>query len=199
MRLAGLSDKGLNLIEGFIKEFEITDWTHGDVVRALLHIDSGRIHTGISMAEKLAIEHPRHPHVRNLVGELARAGHMDMLPSQETTIEWLNDSGLNWLDGWTRKHVVAPPPTFGKKPLIQHAWNSNGWTAMDGVGSLAVARSKKSNGWKVIQKTWPNGLPMCLHVHLTGIIVTVSGMPVDIGFPGTLDLKTIDKKHLLEI
>jgi hypothetical protein len=34
---------------------------------------------------------------------------------------------------------------------------------------------------------------------LTGIIVTVSGMPVDIGFPGTLDLKTIDKKHLLEI
>ncbi len=199
MRLAGLSDKGLNLIEGFIKEFEITDWTHGDVVRALLHIDSGRIHTGISMAEKLAIEHPRHPHVRNLVGELARSGHMDLLPSQETTIEWLNDSGLNWLDGWTRKHVVAPPPTFGKKPLIQHAWNSNGWTAMDGVGSLAVARSKKSNGWKVIQKTWPNGLPMCLHVHLTGIIVTVSGMPVDIGFPGTLDLKTIDKKHLLEI
>ena len=72
MRLAGIPDKGLNLIEAFMKDFEITDWTHGDVVRSLLHIDAGRIHTGIRMAEKLADEHPRHPHVRNLVGELSR-------------------------------------------------------------------------------------------------------------------------------
>jgi hypothetical protein len=199
MRLAGIPDKGLNLVEGFMKEFEITDWTHGDVVRSLLHIDAGRIHTGIRMAEKLAKEHPRHPHVRNLVGELSRGGHMDMLPSEATPIEWLNDSGLNWLDGWMRKHVVAPPPTFGKKSLIQHAWHSNGWSAMDGSGSLVTAHAKKSSGWKTLQKVWPNGLPMCLHLHLTGIIVTISGMPVDLGFPGALDLKTIDKKQLLEL
>ena len=198
MRLAGTPDKALNLLEAFIKEFEIAEWTHGDVVRALLHIDAGRINTGITMAEKLAKEHPRHPHVRNLVGELSRAEHMNMLPSEPTPIEWLNDSGLDWLEGWTRKHVVAPPPTFGNKTLVQHAWNSNGWSAMDGSGTLLAAMAKKSSGWKMVQSTWPNGLPMCLHLHLTGIIVTVSGMPVDLGFPGTLDLKTIDKKQLLE-
>lgn len=199
LRLAGMPDKGLNLIEAFIKEFNITDWPHGDVVRSLLHMDAGRINTGITMAEKLAAEHPRHPHVRNLIGELARGGYLDMLPSEPTPIEWLNDSGLDWLDGWVRKHVVAPPPTFGKKPLIRHTWNSNGWAAMNGSGSLEEAIRKKSNGWKVIQKVWPNGLPMCLHVHLFGIIVTVSGMPVDLGFPGNLDLKTIEKKGHLEI
>ena len=70
---------------------------------------------------------------------------------------------------------------------------------MDGSGSLVAAYAKKSNGWKSLQKVWPNGLPMCLHLHLTGIIVTISGMPVDLGFPGALDLKTIDKKQLLEL
>ncbi len=97
MRLAGIPDKGLNLIEAFMKDFEITDWTHGDVVRSLLHIDAGRIHTGIRMAEKLADEHPRHPHVRNLVGELSRGGYMEMLlrrlhPSNGSTIQALTGS-----------------------------------------------------------------------------------------------------------
>ena len=198
MRLAGTPDKALNLLEGFIKKFKITDWTHGEVVCTLLHIDAGRINTGVTMAEKLAAKYGRHPHVRNLIGALSRAGHTEMLPSETTPIEWLNDSGLDWLDGWSRKHVVAPPPTFGKKPLIQHAWNSNGWTAFDGSGSLSQAIKKKSNGWKVVQQVWPDGLPMCIHTHLTGIIITVSGMPVDLGFPGTLDLKSIEKKGLLE-
>mgnify|MGYP006121171685 CR=1 FL=1 len=198
MRLAGTPDKALNLLEKFIKTFEITDWTHGEVVQALLHIDAGRTNTGVTIAEKLAASHARHPHVRNLIGALSRAGHTEMLPSETTPIEWLNDSGLDWLDGWAGKHVVAPPPTFGKKPLIQHAWKSNGWTAFDGSGSLSEAIKRKANGWKVVQQVWPDGLPMCIHTHLTGIVVTVSGMPVDLGFPGVLDLKSIEKKGLLE-
>ncbi len=46
---------------------------------------------------------------------------------------------------------------------------------------------------------WPDDLPMCIHTHLTGIVVTISGMPVDLGLPGTLDLKSIEKKGLLEL
>ena len=199
MRLGGTPDKALNLLERFIKNFEITNWTHGEVVRALLHIDAGRINTGVTLAEKLAASNPRHPHVRNLIGALSRAGHTEMLPSETTPIEWLNDSGLDWFDGWTMKHVVAPPPSFARKPLIQHAWNSNGWTAFNGSGSLAEAIKKKSNGWKVVQQVWPDELPMCIHTHLTGIVVTISGMPVDLGFPGALDLKSIEKKGLLDI
>ena len=198
MRLSGTPDKALNLLEDFIKTNEITDWTHGEVVRTLLHIDAGRINTGVTMAEKLARSDARHPHVRNLIGALSREGHVKMLPSETTPIEWLNDSGLDWLNSWIRKHVVSPPPTFTKKPLYQHAWNSNGWTALNGSGSLEEAIKKKSNGWKVIQQIWPDGLPMCIHTHLTGIVITVSGMPVDLGFPGTLDLATIEKKGLLE-
>jgi len=198
MRLAGTPDKALNLLEQFIKTSKISDWTHGEVVRSLLHIDAGRINTGVTMAEKLATTHPRHPHVRNLIGALSREGHTEMLPSETTPIEWLNDSGLDWLDGWARKHVVAPPPTFGKKPLILHAWNANGWTAFDGSGSLTQAIKKKANGWKVVQQVWPDGLPMCIHTHLTGIVITISGMPVDLGFPGALDLKSVEKKGLLE-
>ena len=69
---------------------------------------------------------------------------------------------------------------------------------MNGSGSLEEA-IRKSQRLESDSKVWPNGLPICLHVHLFGIIVTVSGMPVDLGFPGNLDLKTIEKKGHLEI
>jgi hypothetical protein len=36
-------------------------------------------------------------------------------------------------------------------------------------------------------------------LHLTGLIVTIGGMPVDLGFPGGLDLKSIRNKGLLEL
>ncbi|MBT60104.1 MAG: hypothetical protein CMA63_00945 [Euryarchaeota archaeon] len=199
LRLEGRPDDGLNLIEGFIKTHEVVDWTHGEVVRALLHIDAGRLNTGVDLVERLAKQYPRHPHVRNLMGIMALAGQTQMMANEPSPIQWMNDSGLDWIEAWGRKHPVSPSPSFGKKFLIQHSWFSNGWSAHDGKGNLEEAISKKENGWKTLTKAWPNGLPICLHTHLKGIIMTVGGMPVDLGLPGNLDFKNIEKKGLLDL
>ena len=42
-------------------------------------------------------------------------------------------------------------------------------------------------------------LPPCIYLHLTGLIVTVGGMPVDLGFPGGLNFKGINDKGLLDL
>jgi hypothetical protein len=175
------------------------DWTHGEVVRALLHIDAGRLNTGVDIVERLSKKYTRHPHVRNLMGVMALAGQTQMMANEASPIQWMNDTGLDWLEAWGRKHLISPSPSFGKKFLIQHSWLSNGWCAHDGKGNLEAAIAKRENGWKTLSNAWPNGLPICLHTHLKGIILTVAGMPVDLGLPGNLDLKTIEKKGLLDL
>lgn len=199
LRLEGKPDEGLNLIEEFIKKHGIVDWTHGEVVRALLHIDAGRLNTGVDIVERLSKKYTRHPHVRNLMGVMALAGQTQMMANEASPIQWMNDTGLDWLEAWGRKHLISPSPSFGKKFLIQHSWLSNGWCAHDGKGNLEAAIAKRENGWKTLSNAWPNGLPICLHTHLKGIILTVAGMPVDLGLPGNLDLKTIEKKGLLDL
>jgi len=51
----------------------------------------------------------------------------------------------------------------------------------------------------MLSKIDQTNLPPCLYLHLSGLIVTISGMPVDLGFPGGLDLKAIKNKGLLDL
>jgi hypothetical protein len=51
----------------------------------------------------------------------------------------------------------------------------------------------------MLAKVDQENLPPCLYLHLSGIIVTLGGMPVDLGFPGGIDLKTIHSKGLIDL
>jgi hypothetical protein len=63
-----------------------------------------------------------------------------------------------------------------------------------------MAISKGKNGWKVLSKYKDEReLPSCLFTHLTGVIVTIGGMPVDLGLPGQLNLKAINNAGLLDL
>jgi hypothetical protein len=199
MRLAQKSEDALDLLERFIKDHQIEQWIHGEVVRCLLHLDGGRVNTAVVMAESLASEHGRHPHLRALLGHLSRSGLTPTTSSELTDMEWATESGLNIADVWVKKHVVSPPPTFSKKSQKIHAWSANAWIAHGPGNELTIAAKKGSNGWKMLSKVDQSTLPPCLYLHLTGLIVTIGGMPVDLGFPGGLDLKSIHAKGLLEI
>jgi hypothetical protein len=169
MRLSQRSEDALDLLERFIKDHSIESWVHGDVVRCLLH------------------------------GYLSRSGLTPLTSSEMTDMEWATESGLNVMDVWAKKHVVSPPPTFPKKSQRQHAWAANAWIAHGPGNELVIAAKKGVNGWKMLSKIEQTSLPPCLYLHLTGLIVTIGGMPVDLGFPGGLDLKSIRNKGLLEL
>jgi hypothetical protein len=86
------------------------------------------------------------------------------------------------------------------KDLQKHAWGANAWIAHSSEDTLDKAKSKGNNGWKILSKYKDEkNLPPCLFTHLTGIIVTIGGMPVDLGLPGQLNLKAIRNAGLLDL
>jgi hypothetical protein len=200
LRLEGRSGEALNLIERFIKKNNIQKWTHGDVVRSLLHLDEGRVNTATNIAEKLGENRSRHPHLRSLLRHLESIGETISASSEPTGIEWLIDSGLDWVQAWPYRHTVAPAPALVTKELQKHAWSANAWVAHSAESTLEMAISKGKNGWKVLSKYKDEReLPSCLFTHLTGVIVTIGGMPVDLGLPGQLNLKAINNAGLLDL
>lgn len=199
MRLARQSEDALDLLERFIKKNDVESWVHGEVVRCLLHLDQGRVNTAVVMAEQLAEQHGRHPHLRALLGHLSRSGLTPHSSSEITDMEWATEAGLNVSEAWANKHVVSPPPEFNKKSERQHAWSANAWIAHGPENELTIAAKKGKNGWKMLAKIDQSALPACLFLHLTGLVVTIGGMPVDLGFPGGLDLKSIQNNGLLDL
>ena len=200
LRLEGRSGEALNLIERFIKKYDIKKWPHGEVVRSLLHLDEGRINTATNIAESLGKERSRHPHLRSLLRYLESVGETISASSEPTGIEWLIDSGLDWVQAWPYRHTVAPAPALVTKDLQRHAWKANGWIAHSMEDTLDKAKEKGSNGWKLLSKYKDErDFPPCIFTHLTGIIVTIGGMPVDLGLPGDMNLKAIRDAGLLDL
>jgi hypothetical protein len=200
LRLEGRSEEALNLIERFIKKYEIKKWTHADVVRSLLHLDEGRVNTATNIAESLGMGRSRHPHLRSLLRYLESIGETISASSEPTGIQWLIDSGLDWVQAWPTRHTVSPAPALVTKDLQRHAWKANGWIAHSVEDTLDKARKKGINGWKNLSKfKEERDFPPCIYIHLTGIIITIGGMPVDLGLPGDLNLKAIKKAGLLDL
>jgi hypothetical protein len=52
------------------------------------------------------------------------------------------------------------------------------------------------NGWKKLD--WSN-TPLANHLIMTGLIATVSGVPIDLGMPGWINLKACRKAKLLDL
>ena len=194
LRLQQDSETALNPLERYIKKNKLENWMHGQVTCALLHLDKGRVNTATKIAEELGKNKSRHPHLRSLLRHLDSLGQTLAASSEPTGIEWLRDSGLDWVNAWPYRHTVAPAPAFMTKDLQKHAWKANGWIAHSNESSLDQAIKKGNNGWKMLAKfKSENDLPACLYTHLTGVIVTIGGMPVDLGLPGDIDLATLEK------
>lgn len=198
LRLQGQSETALNMLERYMKENSLEDWLYGSVVCALLHLDEGRSLTATRMAEDLAKSQPRHPHLRSLLRHLESIGQTVSASSEPTGIEWLRDSGLNWVNAWPHRHTVAPAPALVTKDLQKHAWRANGWIAFGDDQLFSDSKKNGQSGWKMLDdKKTEAAFPPCLYTHLSGVVVTIGGMPVDLGLPGDINLAEIEKSGLL--
>ena len=130
---------------------------------------------------------------------LESIGHTVSASSEPTGIEWLRDSGLDWVNAWPYRHTVAPAPALVTKELQKHAWQANGWIAFGNEEVFSKAKKKGINGWKLLtDKKTESDFPPCLYTHITGVVVTIGGMPVDLGLPGEIDLIAIENAGLLD-
>ena len=191
-RMTGRSEEALNHLERVLSQTGDEPWIHGEVVKALLNLDGGRAITALSAIETLAKKHPRHPHVKTMMHHFARAGETNMPSSEPTKIEWLIDQETDWRQRWPL-HNTAVPPVMDSESLKLHAWNNNAWCALLSPDGLA-GRHKKNQ-----HKTLPSETPVGLYTHLTGIVVTVGGMAVDLGMPADFSHNRAVKAGLLDL
>ena len=69
--------------------------------------------------------------------------------------------------------------------------------ALPKVSICSTKAMTVSNQKKAIRQL-PTELPMGLFLHLTGVMSTIKGQPVDLGFPGGIDLDAANRLGLLD-
>jgi hypothetical protein len=192
MRMLGRSEEALNQLERHLNRPDAEGWVHGHLVKALLNHDDGRSLTALSALEALAKEHPRDPHVKSLMTQFARKGEVPLPPSEPTKFEWSCDQETDWRTRWHR-HNVKVPPVLDHDDLKAHALKNNAWTA------LLTPDARKALSSKNGHRTMRAELPLGLYTHLSGIVVTVGGMPVDLGLPASYDHERAQRAGLLSL
>ena len=191
MRMSGESERALNHLERTLSQLEGETWVHGQLVAALLNHDSGRTLSAVNALNTLSNDHPRHPHVRAVMHQFARLGQTKRPPSEPTGIQWVLENEGDWKASWNL-HNVAVPPVMDSTMLKKHAVQANAWTLM--LGSEVALHGKKN-----IHSKLQDEVPLGLFTHLQGITVTIGGMPVDLGLPAGIDLKSAEKNGLLDL
>ena len=119
--------------------------------------------------------------------------------SQRTHRHDLLDEGPgDWVSRWPTMHEAASPPLWTNRALRLHAWTANAWSLHDAAGTSstmvgALGRTAKKAEPLLVGRSPPVGL----HLHLCGLLVDVGGYPIDVGFPGALDIDAARAAGLL--
>lgn len=194
-RLWSQSNIALDKLEAWVKknDVDLKKWPHGQTARALLYLDRGMNASAVNIVEKTIKDHPRHPHLRRLAIYLAEKGEMKMPESEPTGLVWADTMAGKWEENWVKFHNVVAPPEITTNQLKTHSWNGNSWTARKEMTTKLISGK---NGWKSAE--WSES-PLANHLIMTGIIVTVGGVPVDLGFPGWINFDACRKANLFDL
>ncbi len=192
LRMMGRSEEALNHLERTMESMDDDVWVQGSLVAALLNHDEGRHLTAINAVNQLAKDNPRHPHVRAVMHQLSLEGKAKRLTSEPSKLHWLVENETDWAATWAL-HNVAVPPSLHSSALKNHAVKANAWVLLTTEKGVANHASKKP------QAALPETLPLGMFTHLSGLTITIGGMPVDLGLPAGLNLVASEKQGLLDL
>ena len=192
MRSAGKGQLALDKFKDWIEksDVKIDSWPHGQTAMALLLLDCKKMDEAVELVKAVMEKYPRHPHLRRLAIQLNKMNKMDMPAEESTGLIWADTMVGQWDKNWVESHNVVPPPQIETSQMRQHAWNANSWVVRDGMKE--IVSGKKS--WKRLD--WVNP-PLLNQLITTGIVISAGGMPIDLGFPGWIDIESCEKAYLL--
>ena len=193
-RAEGKSQIALDRFEAWIakKDVDLDSWPHGIVAQALLYLDRDMIASAVDLVEKAMKDHPRHPHLRRIAINLANRGKIEMPEGEPTGLIWADLMPGDWQKNWIETHNLAVAPDLSNSVMREHAWNANAWAVRS---NMKVIKNRKKS-WKKLD--WQNP-PIANHLLMTGLIITISGTPIDLGFPGWIDIEACEKAGLLDL
>ena len=119
-------------------------------------------------------------------------GEMKMPEPEVTGLIWADTMDGDWAINWPKTHNVVSAPSITTNPLKMHSWDANAWVARREMESVNLG----FNGWKKVN--WPHP-PIANNLIMTGLITTVGGVPIDLGLPGWINFKAIEKAKLLDL
>jgi len=193
-RLWSQSGIALDKLESWVKKNDIDmfEWPHGQTARALLYLDKGMIASAVNIVEKTMKLHPRHPHLRRLAIHLASQDEMKMPEPEVTGLVWADTMDGNWEHNWVKSHNVVAAPSITSNTMKSHSWYANSWVIRKDMDSIRFGK----NDWKKV--SWPTS-PVANQLIMSGLITTVGGIPVDLGFPGWINIKACEKAKLFDL
>lgn len=188
--IQGRTNDALNRLETWMDDNPEASWTQGQVARCLMYMQKGLSASAASKAKDLIKENTHHPHVRGLATIMHREGLSQMPISTASGFDWAEANPALGSVVWNSVHTVSPPPYVRNKSDKRHAWSANAWVGR-GEGRGLV------NGWKQVDWSKPN--PIGIHLYLYGLMVTIGGLQVDLGFPGWIDVDACEAAGLLDL
>lgn len=193
-RALGQSQLALDKFEAWITKHDVDldSWPHGIVARVLLYLDRDMIASAVNLVEKAMKNNSRHPHLRRIAINLANRGEIEMPGNEPTGLIWADLMSGDWENNWIETHNVAVAPDLSNAKMREHAWNANAWAVRN---NMKIIKNRKRS-WKKLD--WENP-PIANHLIMTGLIITISGTPIDLGFPGWIDLEACEKAGLLDL
>jgi len=192
MRIFGDSEKALYKLMAWMNTSGIERWTHGHIAKALCHYDLGEEKIAKEIIVECAEHSFRHPHLRWLIRYFAMEDELELPETETTGLCWFDETSEEWRQMWPNTHTVKPAPDNTTSQLQRHAWDANAWIIRADIDQLKP--SKKY--WKRLD--WQNEVPLGTHLLLSGLVTTIGNMPVDIGFPGWIDVTACRKAGLLD-
>ena len=194
LRVWSQSDIALDKLEAWAdkNEIDMFEWPHGQTARALLYLDKGMIASAANIVVKTMKLHPRHPHLRRLAIYLASEGEMKMPEEESTGLVWADTMGGKFETNWVNNHNVIAAPDVSKNIMKEHSWYANSWVVRKDLKTINLGKKD----WK--KASWPTP-PIGNQLIMSGLISTVGGVPVDLGFPGWVDFKACEKAKLFDL
>ncbi len=197
LRIENRSEDALDMLEMWIEEnIHDEDWPAGFVAKALLELDCGLHFSAEETIDKVYKQEPRHPMVRAAVEII-----MDL---NETTKSWsLNpNSAIDWpsiysnIDSneWNKEWIN----TYTVQPILSNnidisgvaqSMSANIWVANKSMREANIDFTKINVKNLHKKKLVPtrSERPIGNHLLLTGLVATVSGIPLDFGFTNNLN------------
>ncbi len=208
LRIEKRSEDALDMLDMWMEEnFQDEFWPAGSVAKALLELDCGLSFSAEETIDKAYRKEPRHPMIKAALETIMEEGSVPTTwpLTANGAMDWPsiheNIDSNEWNEKWIKTYTVQPILSNNiDLSGVAQSMLSNIWVANKSLREANIDFSKRNMKNVHKKKLIPtrNERPRGNHLLLTGLVGTVSGIPLDFGFTNTLNPENKSLKSFLD-
>ena len=208
LRIEKRSEDALDMLEMWMEEnVQENFWPGGLVAKALLEIDCGLSFSAEETIDRAYRKEPKHPMIRAALEVMMNDDSISKTwpLNPNSVIDWPsvyeNIDSKEWNEKWIKTYTVQPILSNNiDLSGVAQSMLANIWVANKSLREANIDFKKRNMKNIHKKKLIPtrNERPIGNHLLLTGLVGTVSGIPLDIGFTNTINPENSSLKSFLE-